>query len=270
MATHITCGKLRVAGRKRRCDHLERVCAGVAPLSRPPTHSHHTHSCRCTFPTSSSLHPPYTPHPSLHLYSFHVYPSFASQLYQALDGFELTQISAAWSATPRWWIGAPPLATPAPGTHVPSDCPTADCRLGPEPPPSWPWLQLLLEKAFTHTNVSVRVWAATRLLECVAAAPDDAAALVPFDFVAAQLLTLLLHTGVEVEAMEATQPCSADLTLKNNPAPTADSPRDRSHDRPAQAKRQVGDDESHAGATTSLGRAVAKALPLYLDALIDR
>ena len=81
------------------------------------------------------------------------------QLHGALEAYDVYLIQPAWPAGAAWWLGGDGLDghTYAGGGH----------RALP-PPPAWPWIEVLLVKAFAHPNITVRYWAASQLLEHIA------------------------------------------------------------------------------------------------------
>ena len=122
----------------------------------------------------------------------HVYPSIGAlqlldqylELYSALDSFHVYLIEPVWPQSPEWWLG----------------CPSGE---GACSPPAWPWLEVLLRKAFDHTNVAVRYWVATTLLQKIGA---GGAPLPPASFVVGHLLPLLLHKSATFRVSPATPP----------------------------------------------------------------
>ena len=155
-------------------------------------------------------------------------------VYGSLEAaYDIHLIQPVWPTQPSWWLGdVAPLAGTSTGTSTSTNASTADSdavvtspsssrpsssREALEPPPSWPWIELLLRRAFGHANVAVRYWAALTLLEHVAAALEapeptepsetsetsettgpaaaEAHAVVPPErFMAEHLLPLLLHS----------------------------------------------------------------------------
>ena len=141
-------------------------------------------------------------------------------VYGSLEAaYDVHLIQPVWPTQPSWWLGdvAPPAGTSTgTWTNASADSDAAvtspsSSREALEPPPSWPWVELLLRRAFGHANVAVRYWAALTLLEHVAAAleaheppePSESTGSVaaeahtvvpPARFMTEHLLPLLLHS----------------------------------------------------------------------------